>query len=1118
MLDQLGRIIEKRPWLVVLIIVLITIGFSVFIPSLEFKTNFEDFAPDNEQVKANSRISEYFGMSQQTVILFIQKEQTESTITPQALRDQYDLQKELAEIPEVNGTISITTFVDVVCQMEFNKTVDSCTDEQLQTAIHDLLNEPPSGEIALLRTNDPNEPIDYYRLPLLSKGQAVESADIKNCYLLKDNITLTFSFEVFSLSDLPSPLKPPFKRVNTMEWYLEFKNSLLPPGFDMGYQIAARIEPTVPRWEIGNGLLGNLQQLIQKNRNHELTSYKKTAYLWIRPPGQEMFFPVQLRTGNVTFDSVTNRINVIVSRQELSSFGIALQFGSFELPAKLTNFSAGVRYYQTPLLHRPGGRIVVNTSFLFDRIERLQSRPLLGALVSRVFQKYDINLDDFSGLTENMQGTDFLPDTFSLATIQTLWTQADIAPDTGVSTTVFPLIPQLFSDLRVNALSFISNDYIQSKSPKASIIIVQLDLKSSEAGRIAQVNNNIVNKINELNKQYSSISIQATGEGIVTTQINDVAMQAMTIIGPSIFIIILCILFLAFRKPSYVLLPILVFAFSCVWLFGTMALLGISFNIIAVALLPLNIGLGVEYSVNLLYNYRIELKKGRTPAEAIRLSIKEVGIAIFLAWFTTFVAFLSFLSATLPPVRDFGIFLALGITYTFIITMTLLVALRYIIDRRKKTIPVKPSTHTFSMTNTMGRLAQILLRHQKKVFLVTILVCLVMGTAVTQLKSGFSMNQFIPQENPALKLFAQIGEEFPFSSQDQEYILIEGNVATVQALQGLATTHEKMKDDQYVARKPDGSTKTESIYTMIQQAVANNQSLITLFNIDDSTHLPKTDADVYQFYDYLSNSVEYGMQVQGVLHKDGEEYTATILRVYIDLASDSDDMTKQFEQLDKQLNDDVAEYGDAKSIVTGNLLITLSILKNMTESQILSTGICFILAAIMLSLIYRNPILGLIAMIPVTISIIWVLGTMYFIGYSLNILTITVTCITIGVGIDYACYITERFRLVADKTGDVTKAVTETISRTGSAVLIAALSSMFGFGVLAFAPIPPQQQFGIITAITLLYAFITSILVLPLVLARWANWRKKRKGYMIHPGAPKGLDGIAEDSEYTGEQ
>ena len=76
---------------------------------------------------------------------------------------------------------------------------------------------------------------------------------------------------------------------------------------------------------------------------------------------------------------------------------------------------------------------------------------------------------------------------------------------------------------------------------------------------------------------------------------------------------------------------------------------------------------------------------------------------------------------------------------------------------------------------------------------------------------------------------------------------------------------------------------------------------------------------------------------------------------------------------------------------------------------------------------------------------------------------------------------------------------------------------MFGFGILAFAPIPPQQQFGIITAITLIYAFTTSILVLPLVLARWAKSRKKRKGYIISPGAPKQLEGIDEPIEHIEE-
>jgi len=592
-------------------------------------------------------------------------------------------------------------------------------------------------------------------------------------------------------------------------------------------------------------------------------------------------------------------------------------------------------------------------------------------------------------------------------------------------------------------------------------------------------------------------------------------MQANTIIAPLIFIIIVCILFIAFRKPSYVVLPIFVFAFSSIWLFGTMALLGISFNIIAVALLPLNIGLGVEYSVNILYNYRIEMGKGRTAAEAIRLSIKEVGIAIFLAWFTTFVAFLSFLTASLPPIRDFGIFLALGITYTFIITMTFLSSMRYIADRKKKTVKEKKKKKIFSVKATMGQLAEKLIRHEKKVFLAAIIVCLFMGVGISQLKSGFSMEQFIPQDNQALTLFDRINEDFPYSSQDQEYILIEGDIATVQALQGLLLTHKNMNDDVYVARKTDGTTKTESIYTIILQAVANNQSLISAYNIDIYTSLPKTDSDVYKFYDYLYKSDEYKMQVLGVLFKDKGGYKATIIRVYTDIGANiSGDVTKELETFNEEINDDLTSYGKASPIVTGNLLITLTILKNMTESQITSTAVCFILAAIMLTLIYRNPVLGLIAMIPVTVSIICVLGTMYFIGYTLNILTITVTCITIGVGIDYSCYITQRFRLTADKTGDITKAVSETISRTGSAIFIAALSSMFGFGILAFAPIPPQQQFGIITAITLIYAFTASILVLPLVLARWAKWRKKRKGYIISPGKPKELEGVNELNEY----
>jgi len=181
------------------------------------------------------------------------------------------------------------------------------------------------------------------------------------------------------------------------------------------------------------------------------------------------------------------------------------------------------------------------------------------------------------------------------------------------------------------------------------------------------------------------------------------------------------------------------------------------------------------------------------------------------------------------------------------------------------------------------------------------------------------------------------------------------------------------------------------------------------------------------------------------------------------------------------------------------LTITFKITKSLTESQFLSTGLCIIISVIILILVYRRFTLGIIAMIPVFITTIWILGTMYFLGYSLNVLTITVTSLTIGCGIDYAIHATERFRLIADKTGNINNAVYETISRTGGALLIAAFTTVLGFVVLIFAPIPPQVQFGVISAITITYAFLLSVLVFPLVLANWAKWTRKRKGYIISP-------------------
>jgi predicted RND superfamily exporter protein len=531
-----------------------------------------------------------------------------------------------------------------------------------------------------------------------------------------------------------------------------------------------------------------------------------------------------------------------------------------------------------------------------------------------------------------------------------------------------------------------------------------------------------------------------------------------------------------------------------------MVLFGIPFTTMSIVMVPLLLGLGVDYSVHLSHNYRLELSNGKTPGEAIKNSILEIGTAMFLAMITTVIAFLSFLSATIPPLRDLGLLLGLGIFYTFITAITLQASIRYLVDRNKKDFNII-KRESFRLNYLMGKLAQLVLSHQKTIIFLLVVITLIAGFGATQIQTGFDLNSFLPEENQAIKILGELEENFPSVSQYQEYILLEGDVDNIQALNGIRKTHENLKDDNFVTKNPDGSPNVDSIYTLIYQAVRNNNSLIEEFDLDENTYIPKNNRDIELLYDYLSESLEYGLQTQLVISKNDEgNYNCAVIRVNVNIQTTNrqgPDLDKDLVVLSEELEEDLEDYGNVKTTVTGYWSITHEITTSLTDSQILSTGISLILASIVLIIAYRRFSLGVIAMIPVIVSIVWILGTMYFIGYNLDVLTISVTSLTIGIGVDYAIHATERFRLVADKTGDVVIALTETISKTGGALLIAALTTTLGFGMLTLAPMPPQVQFGIIMVLTIAFSFITSVLLLPLILARWGKWSKKKKGFII---------------------
>ncbi len=210
------------------------------------------------------------------------------------------------------------------------------------------------------------------------------------------------------------------------------------------------------------------------------------------------------------------------------------------------------------------------------------------------------------------------------------------------------------------------------------------------------------------------------------------------------------------------------------------------------------------------------------------------------------------------------------------------------------------------------------------------------------------------------------------------------------------------------------------------------------------------------------------------MHRKNGEYDASIIIIYNNAISASGDTNKNIEKFYNQLKEDVK----GNTIITGPTILTYTITSSLVKNQVKSTFICIIISALILALIYKDLILGLLNILPVGIASIWIVGSMGLMNYSLNVMTIMVTSLTIGLGITYSIHIIDRFR----KSDKSKESMTEILSSTGSAIVGAALTTIAGFFMIIFSPMPPERQFGVIMCLTIFYSFIASITLLPSIL------------------------------------
>lgn len=581
-----------------------------------------------------------------------------------------------------------------------------------------------------------------------------------------------------------------------------------------------------------------------------------------------------------------------------------------------------------------------------------------------------------------------------------------------------------------------------SGEARAGLVIVRID-PDAELAAVAEAEFALRDAVAA--GDYGSMTVTPFSENLLADDLlTDLEAEMPVLLGLA-FLLIIGILLATYRRVSDVLLGLGGLVITIVWTYGIAVLLGPDYlgitgpmSQISLMIPVLLIGLAIDYAIHLTARYREELAKGTAPGPAAAGAVFSVGGALVLATVTTLIGFLTNVVSPLPPIRDFGIFVAGGVFAAFVVMLLLVPSARALLDRRRagRGRHVAPATGSDTRVGrVMGRVAVLAERHARATLGVALLLTVAAGAAGSQVSTTFSQDDFIPADSEIGELIATMQELFGGDLDETTYVLVEGDVTTTAAAEALTDAQARMGDT-----------------TGVRGAAGN-------------------------------------AQVEATIGEDGQLALLTIATsAGQDGAADLRDA----------LREDVAPLTDAgltATIVSEPLLLDES-LDALTDSQTQGIVITLVAALVVLvgffTLRGRRPLLGLVAMVPSIFVVAWVSGSMLLLGISFNVMTAMVASLAIGIGVPYGIHIANRFVEDLEVADSIDEAVRDTVTHTGGALFGSAATTAAGFGVLAFASLAPMQQFGIITALTIVYSLVAAVLVEPACLKLWAQYRARR--------------------------
>jgi predicted RND superfamily exporter protein len=584
-------------------------------------------------------------------------------------------------------------------------------------------------------------------------------------------------------------------------------------------------------------------------------------------------------------------------------------------------------------------------------------------------------------------------------------------------------------------------------------------------------------QIREIIKNYNEVGkIYLGGIPMIADDMMSFIKSDIIVFGLGVLLFIIATLWFVFRKLIWIIVPISSCFFSVLIMTGLLGLLGwkvtvISSNFIALMLI-------LTMAMNIHMSTRFLQLKNDFPTlknfEIISMTTGKMFWPIIYTVLTTICAFLSLVFSGIKPIIDFGWMMTFGLVTSFIITFTLLPTLLSFVSNNN--VEIKEDKESV-ITSFFGKIS---INNKKTIFIITGLVIILSVVGISRLQVENSFINYFNKNTEIYKGMKLIDEklggttslevilkfpkkEMPKSNVDDEFEDWEND--------------ENQNDDQYWFTI-DKINKIKAVHNYLDSLPEVGKVLSFSSIIEVATQLnnnkPLGGLEIGVLYSKIPDNIKKDIIDPYISIKDNEA------RISLRIIDSQDGLRRN--DLIKQINYDLKnklKLDEKEFKLAGVLILFNNLLQSLFKSQILTLGLVMIGIFAMFIILFRNIKLSLIGVVPNFIAAFFILGIIGLLGIPLDMMTITIAAITIGIAVDNSIHYIYRFKEEFLKHKDYNKTLKVCHSTVGVAILNTSITIVFGFSILVFSKFIPTIYFGVFTGIAMLLAMISVLTLLP---------------------------------------